>query len=63
MSKRRKSGDVPSKADMKAFSASLGDFIDRRGLRTPGERAFIKRVRDGVKRREEKDQVAEEGAE
>ncbi len=55
MSKRRKSGDVPSKADMKAFSASLGDFIDRRGLRTPGERAFIKRVRDGVKRREDKD--------
>jgi hypothetical protein len=51
MSKRRKSGDMPSKAEMKEFSASCDKVIKR----TPREKAFLARITKGVERRMSKD--------
>lgn len=54
--KRRASGDVPTRDDMRDFGKSLGEFMDKRGMRTPTEKRFIERVRTGVKRRIAKDE-------
>lgn len=49
---RRASSDVPSKSQMRAISAALDAEIDRRGLRSPGEKRQIERTREGVRRRQ-----------
>lgn len=54
--KRRASGDVPTREDMKSFGKTLGNFMDERGMRTPTEKRFIERIREGVKRRIAKDE-------
>lgn len=54
--KRRASGDVPTREDMQAFGKTLGNFMDERGMRTPTEKRFIERIREGVKRRIAKDE-------
>lgn len=53
MSRRRKSGDMPSKAEMKEFSASCDKVIKR----TPREIAFRERITKGVERRMKKDEA------
>jgi hypothetical protein len=54
--KRRASGDVPTRDDMQDFAKTLGNFMDERGMRTPTEKRFIERIREGVKRRIAKDE-------
>ena len=54
--KRRASGDVPTREDMQSFAKTLGKFMDERGMRTPTEKRFIERIREGVKRRIAKDE-------
>ena len=44
--------DVPTKKEMQALSAALDAEIDRRGLRSPGEKRQIERTREGVRRRQ-----------
>lgn len=53
--KRRVSGDVPTREDMRSFAKTLGEFMDERGMRTPTEKRFIARIQQGVKRRTGKD--------
>ena len=44
--------DVPTKKEMQAIGATLDAEIDRRGLRSPGEKRQIERTREGVRRRQ-----------
>lgn len=50
--KRRSVNDVPSRAETQSLADALGNFMDKRGMRPPGHKAFVERIREGVKRRQ-----------
>ena len=49
---RRASSDVPTKSQMQEIGAASDRVIDRRGMRSPGEKRQIERTREGVRRRQ-----------
>lgn len=44
--------EVPTRAETQSLADALGNFMDKRGMRPPGHKAFVERIREGVKRRQ-----------
>jgi hypothetical protein len=52
MKKPRKKSDVPGKATLQSMKDALTAYMDKRGMRSPREKAYGERIKQGVKRRQ-----------
>jgi hypothetical protein len=51
MKKPRKTSDVP-KASLQSMKDALAAYMDKRGMRSAREKAYVERIKQGVKRRQ-----------
>ena len=52
MKKPRKKSDVPGKATLQSMKDALSAYMDKRGMRSAREKAYVERIKQGVKRRQ-----------
>jgi hypothetical protein len=52
MKKPRKTSDVPGKASLQSMKDALAAYMDKRGMRSAREKAYVERIKQGVKRRQ-----------
>jgi hypothetical protein len=52
MKKPRKTSDVPGKASIQSMKGALVAYMDKRGMRSAREKAYVEQIKQGVKRRQ-----------
>jgi hypothetical protein len=52
MKKPRTNSDVPGKKTLQSMKDALAAYMDKRGMRSAREKAYVERIKQGVKRRQ-----------